>query len=643
MYPMPVGFDSPVASGSGQTAWPCRGRLNESFAPLGRRLFSRGAGELSGLLAFLLLGSWIARSQPAAPPVRDPLMSLMLSQPKIELATQVVATVSFDPPTVRVGQQSIYRVTFNALEESVQWPGQIMVPPQLTLEPGAHGETYLRSPGKLEPETVFNSRVRASSTGKFAVPQFTVHAFGQEVVVPPAQLEVVETAPATSSGPQLTLQFEETNLFVGQPTAVHVNLAGAQPYFNPMEGRWAEISGDGFIVDLGPQSQRLEMTPRGFGYQTTLTPAIAGKLRIFAQGFALPGGGAFRFNPMSGGQPATLLESEPIELHPRPLPREGELPGFTGAIGKFGVSEFSLGSRSLRVGDPVTLLLRITNGGGGTLTRLVPPPAPRSSDWQVVPDVTENATSPNLATFHYTLVPLAVTKATPAFPFSYFDPKAERYVDATLPPLPVKVEPAATATRQAAAPLPVSNDEPEKTPVLSELAATPGTRLGSLAPAQQQPWFVLVQLAPLAAVFGLWYWDRRRRFLEQHPEILLRRRARRALRRQWRAVREAARRGDARAFATAAVNAMRVASAPHFPAHPKALVGGDVERLLDTASGENGLSSARGAVRHLFAVTDATLFAGEQGDSAALLPLHPQIELVLQELDRRLCPEVHES
>ena len=56
-------------------------------------------------------------------------MSLMLSQPRIDVESPVVPEVSFDPPVVRPGQESIYRVAFNALDESIAWPDKIPTPP----------------------------------------------------------------------------------------------------------------------------------------------------------------------------------------------------------------------------------------------------------------------------------------------------------------------------------------------------------------------------------------------------------------------------------------------------------------------------------------------------------------------------------
>ena len=106
-----------------------------------------------------------------------------------------------------------------------------------------------------------------------------------------------------------------------------------------------QLSGQGLLADQGATRQHIEMVPRGgvnvptFIYEMTFTPMLAGKLTVFAQGFTIarriPGPVVTNGpSPVPPGPPQyTLVESDPVELNVRPLPREGELPGFTGAIG----------------------------------------------------------------------------------------------------------------------------------------------------------------------------------------------------------------------------------------------------------------------------------------------------------------------
>jgi len=590
-------------------------------------------------------------------------MSLMLAQPRMEIPAVTKATAAFDPPVVRPGEQSFFRVVFNALEDSIEWPTNLAGPSQLEMHPGAHGQILQMTGTNMEPRTAFNCRVRAFDLGSFTIPEFVVRVNGKPVTVPSARLEVVAAPPAAvPPAPQLTLELPVTNLFVGQAVAARVVLPGSPAGI--VQGLGApQLSGQGFLVDLSAARQRIEMVPRGgaavatFIYETTLTPVTAGKLTIFAQGFTagrnFTGPVVVTGPAIIPGGPAqyTLLESEPIVLNVRPLPREGELPGFTGAIGRFTVGPPKLATNVLRVGDPVKLAVAVTNRGDGPLARLVAPPPPRVREWQVfaatdfapaqpVPPPQAGgpappASSAGVVTFNYTLIPLTEQAcATPPIPFSYFDPKAGRYADLTIPSVPVTVKPGAARGDFASLLLAGSaGGGLEKELVLSSLAASRRRIAASLVPPQQQAWFPFVQLAPATCFFGLWSWDRRRRYLEQHPDVLLRRRARRALRRQRRVLQRAARAADAPRFAAAAVSAMRVACAPHYPAEPRALVGADVLPLLSEPdrSGRPGE-----VVRRFFAVTDATRFGTAPPNAADLLPLQPDLERVLQQLEERL-------
>jgi len=345
-------------------------------------------------------------------------------------------------------------------------------------------------------------------------------------------------------------------------------------------------------------------------------------------------------NPLAPGSPPqyTLVDSEPVAFQVRPLPREGELPGFTGGVGTFAVDKPELSTNQVAVGEPVKLKVRIY--GDGNLARLVPPPSPRLREWDVFPAKGETLPSQfvqvqGFVTFDYTLIPLSEKiRGTPAIAFSAFDPKLGTYTDLTIPSVPITVtggtSPPSLATVLSAD---LTQNETEKEPVLSGLATTPGLASRSLLPPQQQLWFPLMQLAPAMALFGLWGWDRRRRYLEQHPDIVRRRRARRALRRERRLLRNAARRNNATQFATSAVNALRVACAPHFPAEACALVGADVLPIIPEAIPAGRESEV---IRRFFSVTDAAQFGQTVPNVQELLALKPELERVLDRLEERL-------
>jgi hypothetical protein len=252
----------------------------------------------------------------------------------------------------------------------------------------------------------------------------------------------------------------------------------------------------------------------------------------------------------------------------------------------------------------------------------VPPAAPRSRDWQIIAD------QPPATGF--TLIPLTdEVQETPAIPFSYFDPAAAKYLDLTIPPLPVTVVGEGLPVQ-----LPVFDDEAKSAAPLklSGLAPTPGKTAASLKPLQLRGWFVGVQLVPVIGFIALWQWDRRRRFLEAHPEIVRRRQAKRALRREKRKLQKAAAAGDVTAFVQHAADAMRIAIAPHYPANPQALVCGDVLAQLEAteSSGQTGET-----IRKIFAAADAR-FALTAQTPADLLALQSDVETVLLKLEGKL-------
>lgn len=604
---------------------------------------------LSVICLALGLSSYAQPTSP--PPVQDPLMSLMLSQPRIDVDSPVMPRVTFDPPIIRPGQRTTYRVVLNALETSIEWPDKPVVASKLTLAAGGHGQLMSLAGAALQPTTTFNYHARPTEPGEYSVPAFTITVYGKPVTIPAARLSVTPSPPPSIPPPQeLILEIPETNIFVGQAVRARV-LSPTLPGGLVQGLAQVQINGPEIIVDAATARGRVEALPRAgvqnaltYVHELMITPIKAGKLSAYAQGYAIGNrtfGGMVITGPgVMPGMPAqyTLLDSDPAQFAVRPLPSEGQLPGFTGAVGALAVDPPQVSTNWVHVGDPIKLTVRVR--GEANLVRLVPPPPPRARDWQVL-TASSDTTHPQIiqaqghTTFSYTLVPLSdKTVGTPEIPFSFFDPADGRYADCTIPSVPVSVAPGAMPVdlpviRQAEA---LSEPE-EKEPVLSDLAKSPGLAATSLVPLQRRPWFLLIQLLPAVAFLGLWGWERRRRYFEAHPDVLLRIRARRGLRRQRRLVERAARRGDTAGFARAAVAAIRTACSPHFPAEPRALVGADVLTVLT----EPDRSGPPGQVaRRFFDRTDSLQFAAEPTELEDLLRQHGDLKQLLDRLEAKL-------
>src|SRR6185295_4027262 len=96
------------------------------------------------LTAILSVGAALfARAQNPAPPETNALMQLMMSQAPVDISSPVVVTATFDPPIVRPGELSVYRVTLNATEGAIKLPAEIRAPQEMKLRPTSQGQSLL--------------------------------------------------------------------------------------------------------------------------------------------------------------------------------------------------------------------------------------------------------------------------------------------------------------------------------------------------------------------------------------------------------------------------------------------------------------------------------------------------------------------
>jgi hypothetical protein len=590
-------------------------------------------------------GGGNAQDQRAA----DVFNSMVASAASFDMDSPVETKAEFDPPVARPGAQIIYRVVVTALDESLKVPDNLPVPDGLKLQPGGRGQIYQPSGGmKIRPQTTINYHVIAATNGDYTIPAFNVMAYGKPVEVPETTLKVTGEA-LPQETPRLFVQLPAGDVFVGQALAVPLAL--------PMSGNGTlggmsqpRVTGDlVFSEQLFSSGLRQENIVRdgrsfpAFVQDVSVTPLREGPLEIIGQAYAMvprpiPGQSNVFQNVTE------LVDSGPVILMVKPLPTEGQLPGFNGAVGVFQLDPPRLSTNVVRAGEPVTLTVVIH--GAGNLGRITPPSPSALRDWQSFPPIGETVPPAFIqqrgyTVFTYTLIPLNdQIKATPAIPFSYFDPRKKAYVDVTIPPVALTVKPSASGAHAQARPGPAAanpdDDDAtshEREPVLTGLAEIPGAAAASLTPVQQRAWFWGLQLLLAAGLSGLWVLDRWRRHLEEHPEIALKRRARRGIGRQLRLARRAASAQDAAGFVNSATDALREACAPHGAANPSALVCADVLQELPEPerAGRNGEM-----VRKLFAAADALRFGGPVKEGAELLSLEPELEEVLEEMRGRL-------
>lgn len=594
-------------------------------------------------------GNIIFQANPAGQ--LDPGTAALMQQ--MGMDPNATAQVEFDPPVITLGQRATYRVVVTAMIEGVSLPEDLPVPAGLKLTLAGRGFNYGNLGGLgVQPRTTFNYRVAVTNVGTFVMPSYQASANGKPLKVPEARLTVMPAGSpvAKAASARLQLELDDSVFYIGQ--AVLVRLVMLDPGDNTIQAiSQPQVTGDAFIAENWTTRYRREMRPQPDGRVVAANicevfafPIKAGSLQLSATAYA-----HIRRGPIVPGQPlamdSVMVDSDPVAVMVQHVPKEGELPGFTGGIGAFAVDPPKPSTNVVRAGEPLTL--SVTVRGEGNLTRLVPPRLDHPLGWQSFAPSADASGAMQIqlrgfVTFTYTLIPMSDrVQATPAIPFSCFDPKKKSYVDLTIPPAAVQVLPAPGGTLQqleTARTAKPSVDDPDRSNtdrdlVLTGLAETPGHATATLVPLQKRVWFLALQLVPAVVLGGLWVRERRRRFLASHPEVVLKARARRGMRRQLRLARQAAASRDAGGFVNAAVNALREASAPRAAAHPGALVCADVLEALpppERHSKEGQLVST------LFTAADAQRFEDQAPDGPALLALQPEVEGLLEKWRARL-------
>jgi hypothetical protein len=214
------------------------------------------------------------------------------------------------------------------------------------------------------------------------------------------------------------------------------------------------------------------------------------------------------------------LVAEQETLNALPLPRENVPADFNGAVGNFSFA-VNAGPTNVASGDPITVRIQIS--GRGALDALT---LPEHAEWQgfkVYPPsakVEADATgSQGTKTFEQVVVPQAADiRELPSMKFSFFDPDQKSYRTLSQPAIPLLVRPAGSAPT----PMIVSSARSQDNPAAQDIVHIKA-RAGSLAqvgpPLLLRPWFLALQVLPIAGLVTAALWRRRTDRLANNPRL----------------------------------------------------------------------------------------------------------------------------
>ena len=472
----------------------------------------------------------------------------------------------------RVGRPVKFRITLIGVRQVLEFP---QVPEVAGLSFQNAGRTM-----QGDGISTFLYDVFPSHPGAFVVPSFEFMAGGRKIVVPQTSLEVAEARPGEPRyQPVISyIEIPKRDFYVGETIAGRIVFAET-PDETPRYIQHVAKTGGAAVFKVENMFRSIEVEIEGTKHRAIakpvqITPLKEGPGEVSCQVLVH----VEKKDPSASFamQTQSSIDVPPTRFRVLPLPKEGRLPGFTGAIGVFTLSKPKISATEVEMGEPITMAISLT--GEGNLIGVSAPDVPaENSDWQIFKPTTDidspgEESAPLMATktFTFTLIAKrANVRATPALPFSYFDPAKAAFVDVSIPPQAVKVKAApemaagvGTRVEERPPEAPEAKAAKPAEPALTGLAESPGRWTRSLRPALWSRWFLGMQALPALFLIGLWGWRKRNEYLVANPQILRRRRARAAARIALNEARAAAQSGDQPVFLAASTRAIREAAAP---------------------------------------------------------------------------------
>ena len=158
------------------------------------------------------------------------------------------------------------------------------------------------------------------------------------------------------------------------------------------------------------------------------------------------------------------LAAPPLTLHVRPVPTDNRPPDYTGAVGQYRF-EADVRPRELKVGEPLTVTLRLT--GRGNLSTARPPSYTDTDTYKTYEprqsgDTPDPSSDTGTTTYEQVVIPRTTDlTALPALTFTYFDPDADTYQTATAGPFPLTVHESDTSSSALLVQIPAT-DTPDR-------------------------------------------------------------------------------------------------------------------------------------------------------------------------------------
>jgi hypothetical protein len=471
------------------------------------------------------------------------LAGLCLGGARLDAAT---FTASLDRDTIMLGESATLSLTF---EDGS--PRNVPLPPNVAgLQIAYVGPSSQFSfvNGETKSTVTYNFTLTPRQAGDFTIPTLATDVGGQRLSSSPLRLKVLppNSPPpeAINSGSEVAfmrLSLAKTNFYIGEVTTANIKIYLRDDIQNHSQPQITSLPTDGFSAGKGtyqnayseqignrvytviPASIALTATKTGMASVGPVTGNIVVVLPSSNRG----GDPFFRQFFNTGEQRQVTLATDTLNVESLPLPTEGALPNFNGAVGDYTMN-VTAGPTNVAVGDPITVRVQIS--GRGALDALTLPDQPAWRDFKAYPPTQNLKTTDQLGiegtkTFEQIVTPQNTdVHELPAFSFSFFDPGAKTYRTLTQPPVRLAVHsggttpaPMIAATKSAGSQAPPPQDI---LPIKEQFGALVSTG----PPLLSRPAFLAAQSLPVLAWLAAFVWRKRADSLANNPRLRRQRR-----------------------------------------------------------------------------------------------------------------------
>lgn len=459
-----------------------------------------------------------------------------------------------------VGQNEPFQVSFQFSGDDIQTLRNFRAPDFKNFDvlSGPNQSTSMQIiNGTVSASLVYSFYIQAANQGKLTIGSASIDSKGRTLRTQPITITVVKGQASQNNrqqGQASSSQSIGDNVFIrafadkqkvlkGEQVTITYKLYTRMDISSPQisklpvyQGFWAEELESARTISFTTEVYNGKQYHVGVLKRAALFPTQTGQLSVTPFELKIPviipkqrrRGDIFDefFNDPFFNQGQSVeynAKSNVLKIDVLPLPQQNVPASFNGAVGEFSFKA-EVDKNTVKANEPVSLKLTVSGTGNISLLELREPQLPAGFE-KYEPKVNDQINRSGSAvsgqkTVEYLIVPRATgQKEIPPVEFSYYNPRARKYVTITSPSFSINVQKGDGSYDQAA-----SGFNKEDVKLLGEDIRYIKTNTGSLSRSSgymiSSAWFWIASLLPAVLLAGVVVWRRKNEKLEENVQLM---------------------------------------------------------------------------------------------------------------------------